>query len=211
MDTESVVSSVSSITPQTRGTQVSTDTAPHRGNMSLFGGGNLITIVHILSEITVFVAMGMWVRSRTNSLQKQVNDLRDIVEQQTAVINDHTEALQMLMNSRAQPSYFSPAGNIVRPPVSSQQTTVDSSEPVNNFADQSPPNAMPPDFMSLSVPNTPEDPEDQEVPRVQMLSPIDETTESADSDENAGDDTIETDSNENELDQELEKELAALQ
>jgi len=215
MDTESVVSSVSSITPQSRGKQVCTSTAKQGGGMSLFGSGNLITIVHILSEITVFVAMGMWVRSRTNSLQKQVNDLRDIVEQQTAVINDHTEALQILMNSRVQqPSYFQPAqsaGNIVRPPP--QQTENDNShiEPVNN---STPPSQLPPDFMSFGNPGDKQDSQEQEleVPRVEMLSPIQESTESVESGEDEIlEDDIETGPNETELDQELEAELAALQ
>lgn len=96
-------SEISSITNNNRNETVSSS-----GFGKLFSGGNLTTIVHILSEITVFVAMGMWVRGRTNSLQKQINDLRDIVEQQTEAINQHTELLQVIMASRGEPAKQQP-------------------------------------------------------------------------------------------------------
>lgn len=97
MDSDNV--STSSITAETRH-----DFATVNPTSSWFSG-NTITLVHILSEVTAFAAMAMWVRNRTNSLQKQVNDLKDVVSQQTTILNEHTTVLQSMMAGHHQPSF----------------------------------------------------------------------------------------------------------
>lgn len=185
MDT---ASTVSSITPQSRERPVtSSGSTSSGGGFSLLAGGNLVTLVHILSEITAFVAMGMWVRSRTSSLQKQVNELRDVVQQQTAVINDHTEALNMLLNSRPTAP---PAPTTPQPqpdPVATQQP-----QPQQDFM------SFPPEPTAEREDSPPHR------PRVEMLSPINEAEETAESEP----DNDQPDPDE--LDDELEAELAAL-
>lgn len=200
-------SSVSSITPDNRCAEPAQSLSNPSGGFSMFSGGNLITLVHILSEITVFVAMGMWVRSRTNSLQKQVNDLRDLVEQQTDVINQHTEALQILMSRM---NY----GGVPQQPVTMAEPLIDPTEPVINRAPVEPPTDML-SFPGEDSPKSPPEPAVQRVaiitaeapvssppvPRVEMLSPVIEEDESGSDSDKPSD---------AELDAELAAELEAL-
>ena len=75
-----------------------TGSAPNAPSIgSFFGGMNVVSVVHMLCDIVLFIAMGVWMRNKTSSLQSQVNDLRDIVDAQTDVLNEHTRILQTLI------------------------------------------------------------------------------------------------------------------
>ena len=193
MDSDTL-SSVSSFVPAPR--NYGGGHAVAKASGSGFLGGNLVAIARVLCEIAVIVAMAMWVRSRTNSLQKQVNELRDVVDQQTAVLNQHTQTLQMLMGgqmnfapSAAQPTV--PAAQPQSAPPAEYFTPEPSQVPVDSVATQPARPVEPHDpTVSPSKPNA---------PRVEVLSPVNET-----------DDTPDTPDDTAVLDSEIEAELAAL-
>lgn len=209
MDSDTL-SSVSSFVPAPRNYGSGHAIAKPSGGGFL--GGNLVAIARILCEIAVIVAMAMWVRSRTNSLQKQVNELRDVVDQQTTVLNQHTQTLQMLMggqmNFAAQPEQAAQAAQAEQAAQAAQATPPaaqpQSAPPAEYFTPE--PSQVPAgDVASQPVEHPVADhdptvsPSKPGAPRVEVLSPVNETDET--------DATLEDTTD---LDSEIEAELAAL-